>query len=130
MIPRLCKEILKARDTWIPQAQSESSVQNLTSWFRIKKAKRQEHKVASPGPSFSEGDLSSKEDVDVQSAVCPIIRYSSFEERVRTIDPLASTDFIRIAGNYLQDMGEVSCFTVLCDILVPYDYDTQNNNTM
>ena len=116
MIPRLCVEILKCKDQWIPQAQSESLLQNLTKLFGIKKSKRQPHKGTSPGPSFSEGDLSFLENVDEQSSVCPIIRYSSFQERVRSIDPLASTDFIRIAGNYLQDMGEVSYFTFLCSI--------------
>ena len=129
MIPRLCQEILKRKDKWIPKAQSESLLQNLTSLFGIKKAKRQPPEDASPEPSYSEGDPSSMEDVD-ENVVCPIIRYSSFEERVRSIDPLASTNVIRIAGNYLQDMGEVSRFTVLCSILVPYYMNLKNNDSM
>ena len=70
-------------------------------------------KHSRPDQLSSEGDLSSQVDVDEDSFVCPVIRYSNFQERVRSIDPLASTDFIRIAGNYLQDMGEVSFFLVL-----------------
>ena len=118
MIPRLCREILKSKDKWIPQAQSESSMRNLISLFEIRKAKRQLRKGASLGPSFSGGDLSSVEDVDEHAAVCPVICYSSFEEGVRSIDPLASTDLIRIAGNYLQDMGEVS----LLQFVVAFEY--------
>ena len=98
MIPRLCEEILKFKDEWISQAQSVSP-------------KSQESLLHTrTEPTFSEDDLSS---------VCPVIRYSNLKERVRSIDPLASRDFIHIAGNYLQDMGEVRCVTLaICGIIV------------
>ncbi len=43
------------------------------------------------------------------SIQCPVISYEEFVSRVKEIiNPLLSRDIIRIAGNYLQDMGEVS----------------------
>ena len=101
MIPKLCKKILKCKDEWIPQTKPVVA------------------KHSKPGPSSSEDDHSSLVDLDEDSIVCPVIPYSSFQERVRSIDPLVSTDFIRISGNYLQDMGEVSCFASgICGILL------------
>ena len=129
MIPRLCEEILKCKEEWIPQAQqvaaesNENLLQTASSSSRINKSKRQPYKHSRPEPSSS-GGLLSPVDEDESSSVCPVIRYSSFEERVRRIDPLATSDFIRIAGNYLQDMGEVSYFFVSYVIAVCMPSDT------
>ena len=60
----------------------------------------------------SESSSSDSDDDDGADsmATCPVISYSQFEDRVKEIDPLASSNIIRIAGNYLQDMGEVRYF--------------------
>ena len=119
MIPRLCEEILKLKDEWISQAQSVSP-KSRESLLHTKTE-----------PSFPEDARSSLGHIDQDSSVCPVIRYSSFQERVRSIDPLVSTDFIRIAGNYLQDMGEVTCFTVpICGNIVPYQKCIKFNDIM
>ena len=94
--------MLEHKDKWIPQVQPTDA---------------QPHRS---GPSSS-GYMSSLVNEDENSSVCPVIRYSSFEERVKSFNPLATSDFIRVAGNYLQDMGEVSSFAfVSYGILILY----------
>ena len=115
MIPRLCEEILKSRNEWIltskPQTSSKSprhKLTNMLSKIGVKRSRSQPHLYSTGGAPVSESETTGhSEDEDMY--VCPVMCYSSFQERVRNIDPYVSTDFIQIAANYLQDMGEVSC---------------------
>ena len=59
-------------------------------------------------------------------ATCPVMTYNQFQDHVREIDPIAKTEFIRIACNYLQDMGEVRNSNIALDtqiFLCSYSYD-------
>ena len=116
MVPRLCEEILKSRNEWIPTSKPETSsksprhkLTNMLSKLRIKRSRSQPHLYSTGGSPFSEGEATGHSEVDEDKSVCPVMRYSIFEEMVRSINPYVSTDSIQIAANYLQDMGEVSC---------------------
>ena len=89
-----------------------SSAKNLKSSLKSRIVKflpfLQKKSISKPDSETSD-DSDDEDDGDLMVA-CPVISYSSFEDKVREIDPLASSDIIRIAGNYLQDMGEVRSF--------------------
>ena len=88
-IPRICDEILKWRDTWLEKTHTEV----------LQTA--EEHTTTSS-----------------EKAACPVMTYKQFEDNVREIDRIVKTDFIRIACNYLQDMGEVRNSNIALDCLI------------
>ncbi|XP_072045771.1 uncharacterized protein [Amphiura filiformis] len=107
-IPLLCEEILKRREQWIASLRRTDPIYENLNFFK----QREQH-----GPSVRSSETP-KDTIGpdrqlmtpkriIQTKTCPVIAYREFETLVREIDPLASTDIIRIAGNFLQDMGEI-----------------------
>ena len=112
-ISRFCDEILKWRSQWLGDTnvvkERKTNVRGLRMFW--KKAKRMQSTGSHPDdltPSpvtLTSYTTSSGETYPVKK--CPVVSYSQFEYHVKQINPMAKTDFIQLACNYLQDMGEV-----------------------
>ncbi|XP_072048644.1 uncharacterized protein [Amphiura filiformis] len=103
-IPRICQEILKNRKQWITSLRTpgfDPLYDNILESNTPKGITGRVRQLLTSRRRQPEQDETAK------TNSCPVLSYIQFQALVRQIDPLVTTDIIRIAGNYLQDMGEI-----------------------
>ncbi|XP_072015116.1 uncharacterized protein [Amphiura filiformis] len=99
-IPWLCEEIVKRREQWIASLKQPDR-------DKLDPNRQASNSFETPRGIIGRVRKLTTTRKRIRTNYCPLISYREFEARVTEFNPMASTDIIRIAANYLQDMGEI-----------------------